>query len=243
LGEAHADGARPARRGRRGPAGATRQDILNAALRLVTARGAAVTIREIGSEAGVDPAMVIYYFKSKKNLLAALALAARDTMRQLSRLIDAGDRRTLGVRLVQGFVDLWERPDTGGQMRYLLHGAYDEPDLSEILSVVIDETIVQPLVTACPSPRAAMTAGVITAQLAGLAATRYVLRIEPFASADRDALATLLGPVLQDLIDGRSTPCSPACLAPQASGALHEHPRAGSRGDHLTFHPDASSYW
>ncbi|MGR6924414.1 TetR/AcrR family transcriptional regulator [[Actinomadura] parvosata] len=209
VGNGHADGARPVRRGRRGPVGATRQDILDAALRLVATRGAAVTIREIGSEAGVDPAMVIYYFRSKKNLQAALALAARETMRQLSQLIHAGDRRTLGVRLVHGFVDLWERPDTGGQMRYLLHGACDEPGLAQILSDAIDESIVQPLVAACPSPRAPMTAGVITAQLTGLAATRYVLRIEPFASTDADALATLLGPLLQDLIDGRRAPWLP----------------------------------
>ena len=65
----------PRRRGRPGPSVKedVRQDILNAAERLLALQGfSATTIRQIADEVKVNPAMVHYYFDTKQSLLEAV---------------------------------------------------------------------------------------------------------------------------------------------------------------------------
>src|SRR3989337_1499841 len=59
------------RRTRRGPL--TRQQILDASLRLFSERGfARTTVRDIARQAGITDAAIYYHFESKRELLEAL---------------------------------------------------------------------------------------------------------------------------------------------------------------------------
>src|SRR3989337_4491957 len=59
------------RRTRRGPL--TRQQILDASLRLFSERGfARTTVRDIARQAGITDAAIYYHFQSKRELLEAL---------------------------------------------------------------------------------------------------------------------------------------------------------------------------
>ncbi len=61
----------PAKRARRGPY--TRQQILDASLRLFSERGfARTTVRDIARQAGITDAAIYYHFESKRELLEAL---------------------------------------------------------------------------------------------------------------------------------------------------------------------------
>ncbi|MDO8615844.1 MAG: helix-turn-helix domain-containing protein [Dehalococcoidia bacterium] len=61
----------PARRTRRGPY--TRQQIMDASLRLFSERGfARTTVRDIARQAGITDAAIYYHFESKRELLEAL---------------------------------------------------------------------------------------------------------------------------------------------------------------------------
>ena len=51
----------------------------------------------------------------------------------------------------------------------------------------------------------------MASQVAGLLLTRYVLRLEPLASAGHPAVVTALGPTLQRYLTG---PLAPASLEP-----------------------------
>jgi AcrR family transcriptional regulator len=63
--------ARNAKRTRRGPH--TRQQILDASLRLFSERGfARTTVRDIARQAGITDAAIYYHFESKRELLEAL---------------------------------------------------------------------------------------------------------------------------------------------------------------------------
>ena len=63
--------ARVAKRTRRGPH--TRQQILDASLRLFSERGfARTTVRDIARQAGITDAAIYYHFESKRDLLDAL---------------------------------------------------------------------------------------------------------------------------------------------------------------------------
>jgi DNA-binding transcriptional regulator YbjK len=66
-----------------------REELLQATLRLIGARGAdAVTHRAVAEEAGVPVSATTYYFASKEELLEqALLLAAREETERLERLV------------------------------------------------------------------------------------------------------------------------------------------------------------
>jgi AcrR family transcriptional regulator len=76
-----ADSTRPSAR-RRHDAAASREALLEAATRLFDERGyAATTIRDIGEQASVDPALIARYFDSKEGLyLAALSQPGRQPL-------------------------------------------------------------------------------------------------------------------------------------------------------------------
>jgi DNA-binding transcriptional regulator YbjK len=76
-----------------------REEILNATLRLIGARGAdAVTHRAVAEEAGVPLSATTYYFASKEDLLEeTLLLAAREETERLEQLVLELAPRSLSV--------------------------------------------------------------------------------------------------------------------------------------------------
>jgi DNA-binding transcriptional regulator YbjK len=76
-----------------------REEILQATLRLIGARGAdAVTHRAVAEEAGVPLSATTYYFASKESLLEeTLLLAAREETERLERLVLELAPRSLSV--------------------------------------------------------------------------------------------------------------------------------------------------
>ena len=57
------------------------------------------------------------------------------------------------------------------------------------------------VVTAVGVPDARMRVAVISSYLVGIATTRYLLRLEPLASATDDEVVALVGPAVQALLD------------------------------------------
>src|SRR5579884_1610776 len=95
---------------------ATRAAILRAARRRFAADGFhKATIRAIAADAGIDPSMVMRYYRSKDGLFAA----AVDVDLGLPDLGTA-DPDTLGELLTRQFLALWERPPTSELLLTLL---------------------------------------------------------------------------------------------------------------------------
>ena len=85
------------------PADNRRQDMLRAALHVIAARGFADTrIADVAERAGTSPALVIYYFQSKENLLTEAIRLAED------RWFEQGVRRLQAI------------PDAVGQLEEIV---------------------------------------------------------------------------------------------------------------------------
>ena len=109
----------------------TRDDILQAALRLFQAEGAAaVTMRRVAAAVGVTPTALYYHFEGKEALLAALHRQALSTFQQYLHLALEGEtsrerfQQTLDAYLRfsterPGFYDfLFLNPDRPGRSQY-----------------------------------------------------------------------------------------------------------------------------
>jgi AcrR family transcriptional regulator len=194
------------RRGRR-PAGEDRRgDILAAARDEFGARGFdATTIRGVARAAGVDPRLVHHYFDGKDALfVAAFELPARP--QQLLETVLGPDADDIGPRLVRLFLTVWDSAEGRQRIVALLSAASASEAgarmLREFLAREVFARIVARLGSEDPELRAALAAS----QMMGLAVARYVVRLEPLASADPDLVVGLLGPAIQHYLTGPLPP-------------------------------------
>ncbi|GDY33520.1 TetR/AcrR family transcriptional regulator [Gandjariella thermophila] len=189
------------RRGRR-PAGEdTRAALLEAAGAVFAEQGYdGSTVRAIAARAGVDPAMVNHWFGGKEGLFAAAMELPIDPGLVVARVLD-GSRETVAERIVRTFVTVWD--DTGGAHFAALVRSVSSHELAarmlrEFVTSVLFGPVAERLRVDQPDLRAALCGS----QIVGLGMIRYVVRLEPLASADVDTVVAAIGPNLQRYLTG-----------------------------------------
>ncbi|MBA4747227.1 MAG: TetR/AcrR family transcriptional regulator [Sphingopyxis sp.] len=175
----------------------TRAAIFTAASRLFAAHGYdGTSVRDIASEAGVDPALVIRYFGSKDALFAEVSEFQLDLPP-----VDRSMRPIAGEYMVRNFLDIWEGPNAGGAFVILLRSAAANERAAEKLREIFAAQVV-PTVTALAGPDgAAQRAGLITSHMLGLALCRYILKLPPVVDLSKDAIAENVGRAVQAYLD------------------------------------------
>lgn len=153
-------------------------------------------MRSIASEAGVDLALVSYYFGSKQGLLsAALALVANPAD-VLARVAE-GDPVTFPQRALRALLSLWEDPDSGAPLRALVAGATHDTVVAGLLREMTERELIDKVAALIRGVDARKRAGAFCAQIAGVIVTRYILRLEPLCSMTVDELVRLYSPSLR----------------------------------------------
>ncbi|WP_370933947.1 TetR family transcriptional regulator [Amycolatopsis sp. cg13] len=182
-----------ARPGRWRTGAESKQRILDAARALFRQHGyGGTTVRAVAGEAGVDPGMVFYFFGNKQGLFAA-AIEMSAQAPPAIEAVFAGGLDGLGERIVRTLV---ENLDASGRTPLaMLTRADDQADA--LLREYIDREITGRLAKLIDTPDAAFRAGMVNVQLLGLTVARYVVRIEPIASAPVDELVAWFGPLVQ----------------------------------------------
>ena len=192
--------ATPTRRpGRRPGPSSSRDDILAAARVLFGDRGYdKASIRAIAREAAVDPALVHHYFGTKEELFVAAMEFPIDPAVLLSRIF-AGPRAEIGERLVRTFLRVWGDPRLRSQFVGIVRSATTSDRAAALLREFISAKILPRVAEGLDTPRLNLTAA--ASQMVGVVMFRYVLEIEPMASADEDDIVALLAPTLQRYLD------------------------------------------
>jgi AcrR family transcriptional regulator len=192
----------PGRRGRRPGRPETRAQLLDVARRRFLAEGyQAVTMRSIAAEAGVDAALVSYFFGSKRGLFGAvLALTANPP--ELLRAALPGDPATLPERVLGALLGAWDDPGQRGPLRVLVTAAVQDPEVARLLTDAFEHEMVDRVADHIGGPHARYRAAAFVSQLAGLVFSRYVLRLEPLASMTADEITRHLAPGLRAALHG-----------------------------------------
>jgi AcrR family transcriptional regulator len=186
-------------RGRRPGETRTRDAILAAARERFARDGYdRTTIRGVAADAGVDPALVMHFFPAKEQLFTAVIDVPEDVERAIDQALH-GDPDQLGERLVRMFVDVWEDPVSGPQMIGLLRSAASYDAAAARLRDVFDARILRRFAEVSHDR---LRSDLVSSQLVGVAMLRYVLRIEPLASASRETLIAAVAPTLQRYFTG-----------------------------------------
>jgi hypothetical protein len=115
----------------------------------------------------------------------------------IAALIGDGDRAALGERLCRYFLGLWEDGATREPLLAMLRSALTHDGAADSLRGFLTEALVGRVAMVLDVPDAALRATLVGSQLIGLAIVRYLLRIEPLASADAATVVHWVAPTLQ----------------------------------------------
>jgi AcrR family transcriptional regulator len=188
--------------GRRPGQSTTKADITIAARALFARIGYdPTTIRDIADRAGVDPALVMHYFATKQELFIAAMIPPQDMPHQISEQL-AGDTATLGLRLATLFVGKLESKMTNQIIVGTLRAAVRVPGAAALLRVVLVRPILNVFKDSQKLDNAELRAGLVQSQMIGLVMTRYILKVQPLASASAEELVAYLAPTLQRYLTG-----------------------------------------
>jgi AcrR family transcriptional regulator len=194
---------RTPRTGRRPGESSTREDILMAAQRLFSERGyQGATMRAIAAEAGVDAALVVHYFGTKAALLAEAVEWPFDPEVEMPKLLVDG-RNHAGRHLVALFVKTWDDEGSRNPILTLLRAATIEPQAGEMLSEFMRRRLYAPLMKLLRADQPELRADLVLSQLLGLGMVRYLLRLEPLASAAPDQVVEWIAPNVQRCLTGK----------------------------------------
>jgi AcrR family transcriptional regulator len=184
-------------RGRRRGSPDTREAILAVARRRFLAEGyGPVTMRSIAAEAGVDAALISYFFGSKKGLFGAVLGLVANPPEVLAGALP-GDPATLPERVLRALLSAWEHPEGGARLKLLVRAAVQDPELARLLRDLLEREIVGRIAEHVGGPAAGARAGAFGTSLAGLIFVRYIIGVEPVASMTPDELIARLAPGLR----------------------------------------------
>ncbi|MDX2826560.1 TetR family transcriptional regulator [Streptomyces ipomoeae] len=196
-------GAAPRRRGRPPRAEsadtpATRDRILAAAREEFSERGYDKTsVRGIAKAAGVDSALVHHYFGTKEQMFEAAVEVAFSPVLVVRDSVLEGPLDGVGERLTRTIFGLWENPTTRKPLLAIVRSAVNHEAAAAVFRRLVATQLLYRIARRLELPDAELRAELAAAQLVGVAMLRYVIKVEPLASADPEQIIRRVAPVVQ----------------------------------------------
>ncbi|MER6435568.1 MULTISPECIES: TetR family transcriptional regulator [unclassified Streptomyces] len=195
--------AAPRRRGRPSrtqtqAAPATRDRILDAARGEFSERGYEKTsVRGIAKAAGVDSALVHHYFGTKEQVFEAAVEVAFAPALAAPTAVEDGPLDGIGERLTRFIFGVWENPATRAPLLAIIRSAVNNETAAAVFRRLIAAQLLRRIAQRVDLPDAEIRAELAAAQLVGVAMLRYVIKVEPLASADLEPIIRRVAPVVQ----------------------------------------------
>jgi AcrR family transcriptional regulator len=199
----------PRRRGRpsrtqSADAPATRDRILAAAREEFSERGYDKTsVRGIAKTAGVDSALVHHYFGTKEQVFeAAVEVAFSPASLKVRDVVLEGPLDEVGERMTRVIFGLWENPVTRTPLLAIVRSAVNNETAAAVFRRLVAAQLMRRIAGRIEAPDAELRTELAAAQLVGVAMMRYVIKIEPVASADPEQIIARIAPVVQGHLTG-----------------------------------------
>ncbi|MDF3292135.1 TetR/AcrR family transcriptional regulator [Streptomyces silvisoli] len=193
----------PTRRRRGRPTGAragdsgTRERILGAARGVFAERGYDKTsIRAIAKAAEVDPALVHHYFGAKEQIFEAAIEVSFAPALGVPDVLAAGPDQ-VGERLARYFLSVWHNPATRAPLLAVVRSAVTNETAAGVLRGFVLRRVLLKVAGELDLPDARLRAELAAAQLIGVVLVRYVLKVEPLASATEEEIVAYVAPTIQ----------------------------------------------
>ncbi|MFD0335053.1 TetR family transcriptional regulator [Streptomyces erythrogriseus] len=151
-------------------------------------------MRGIAKAAGVDSALVHHYFGTKERVFeAAVEVAFGPALAERDALLE-GPLDEVGERMTRVIIGLWENPVTRTPLLAIVRSAVNNDTAAAVFRRLVASQLLRRIAGQLGRPDAELRAELAAAQLVGIAMIRYVIRIEPLASADPEDIVRRVAP-------------------------------------------------
>jgi AcrR family transcriptional regulator len=185
------------RTGRRPGTSDTRDQILAVARRRFATRGYdATSLRGIATDAKVDPALLIHYFGTKEGLFTA----ATGLPTGLSEVFAGQEGQTLrdfAESLVRSYLRFVDSDQSRNAILAQVRSAVSNEKAAAMLREFLAAELLPVIASRTGHENAPLRAGLVAAQLMGVAMLRHVVRLDPVAKATPDEIVALVAPVIE----------------------------------------------
>ncbi len=212
------EGAAPRRRGRRAAGADTRGELLAAAATEFGEHGLdGTSMRGVARRAGVDAKLVHHYFGSKEELFTESVVSVQYLPVAVRALADVS-RDDAAETLVRTLLSLWGRMDGRGTLRAVVASVVRSEMARDLFRELLLRRLLLPLVRRLEVDEPERRAGLVASQVIGLGMVRFVLKIEPLASADVETVVAEVAPTVARYLFDPLPPPAVRSEAPTSSG-------------------------
>ncbi|MER5963695.1 TetR family transcriptional regulator [Streptomyces sp. NPDC002057] len=174
-----------------------RERILEAARAQFAERGYDKTsMRAVAKAAGVDPALVHHYFGTKDEVFAAAIEVSFEPATVIPAIV-GGPRETIGERLARFFIGVWENPVSRAPLLAVVRSALTHEAAAKVLRTFVLRRLLERIADELDVPDPKFRAELAASHMIGIAIMRYVIQVEPMASADPEEIVAMVAPTLQ----------------------------------------------
>ncbi|MFI5671847.1 TetR family transcriptional regulator [Streptomyces sp. NPDC051704] len=175
----------------------TQERIRLAAREVFAERGYDKTsVRGVAKVAGVDPALVHHYFGSKDDLFAAAIEVTMEPALVVPAIVGEGPEG-IGERLARYFLGIWENPASRAPLLAVIRSALTHEAAAAVLRRLVLRRVLERVAADLDVPDPTFRAELAASHMIGIALLRYVVQVEPLASADPEDIVTMVAPTLQ----------------------------------------------
>ncbi len=190
------------RPGRRGTSSTARDDIARAARELFGELGYDhASLRQIAERAGVDAALVSYFFGSKQRLFVEVIDLPFEPDVVLPRIL-GGDREQVGAALASLILDILETPELRARILGMIRSASSQSDAADLVRERLTRQLLLPIARHLGADDAELRAGLVMSQVVGFTFARHVVRPRRTRASRAGHLETPLAHTLQHYLTG-----------------------------------------
>ncbi|MFI7401904.1 TetR family transcriptional regulator [Streptomyces sp. NPDC049541] len=181
----------------------TRDRILAVAREEFSERGYEKTsVRGIAKAAGVDSALVHHYFGTKEQVFEAAIEVAFAPALNAPEALAEGPADGVGERFTRFIFGIWENPTTRTPLLAIVRSAVNNEAAAAVFRRLVASQLLRRVAAQLDRPDAELRAELAAAQLVGCAMLRYVIKVDPLASADVEQIIARVAPVVQGHLTG-----------------------------------------
>ncbi|MCB1265939.1 MAG: TetR family transcriptional regulator [Mycobacterium sp.] len=159
------------------------------------------TIKGVAAAAGVAPDLVRRYYANREELFAAAMRLPSDPGTAIAQLLAPGIDG-LAERLVRVTLRMLDEPETRERIAAMVSDGAGAAKAVAPLREFLESVIVDRVAAILGVPDARMRVTLAVSYVVGVVGARYVMRMEPLASATEDELVRLVAPAVQSALMG-----------------------------------------
>ncbi|MFF8831646.1 TetR family transcriptional regulator [Streptomyces sp. NPDC015131] len=154
------------------------------------------SVRGIAKAAGVDPALVHHYFGTKDELFAAAIEVSFEPALVVAAVVGESTEG-IGERLARYFLSVWENPATRAPLLAVIRSALTHEAAAKVLRGFVLRRVLERVAADLDVPDPKFRAELAASHMLGIAFLRYVVQVEPLASARPEEIVAMVAPTLQ----------------------------------------------